>query len=261
MAKLRVLLTGFGPFPGVPDNPSARLAEALAACSPALDCELHSQVLPTEWETVAALVSALHETLQPHVIIHFGVSEHSKAFRIERSAHNRTAPRPDAKGALPSNAVVLAHRPDRLDTRLPAAVLAAHLRAQGFAATTSQSAGSYLCNFLYYLSLDWGARQETPPLALFVHIPHASAQGGPFTEVELLHGAQELLRLVLAFADAGIPEGRTGAEPASDEADLLCKEDAGRSRSDGERRRLQQARHLRQFELAGWWHLRRGGIA
>ena len=78
MARLRVLLTGFGPFPGVPDNPSARLAETLAATSSALDCDLHWQVLPTEWETVAALVPALHETLQPHVMIHFGLSERSK---------------------------------------------------------------------------------------------------------------------------------------------------------------------------------------
>jgi pyroglutamyl-peptidase len=224
MARLRVLLTGFGPFPGVPGNPSARLAEALAASSSALDCDLHWQVLPTEWETIAALVPALHETLQPHVMIHFGLSERSKTFRIERSAHNRTAPRHDAKGALPSSAVILAQRPDRLDTRLPAAVLAAHLRAQGLAATTSHSAGSYLCNFLYYLSLDWGARQESAPLALFVHIPHASAQGGPFSEAQLLYGAQELLRLVFAYADAGIPGRATGSEPAPDEADLLCKD-------------------------------------
>jgi len=220
---LRVLLTGFGPFPGVPDNPSGRLAETLAGTW-SFGSDLHWQVLPTEWDTVAALASALHDTLQPHVMIHFGLSERSKTFRIERSAHNRTAPRPDAKGALPSAAVVLSQSPDRLDTRLPAAELAAHLRGRGLAATTSRSAGSYLCNFLYYLSLDWGARQESAPLALFVHIPHASAQGGPFSEAQLLYGAQELLRLVFAYADAGIPGRATGSEPAPDEADLLCKD-------------------------------------
>jgi len=84
MARLRVLLTGFGPFPGVPDNPSARLVEALAAAPPIHDCDVHSRVFPTEWETVAALAPALHETLQPQVIVHLGVSERSKTFRIER---------------------------------------------------------------------------------------------------------------------------------------------------------------------------------
>jgi len=169
-------------------------------------------------------VPALHETLQPHVMIHFGLSECSKTFRIERSAHNRTAPRHDAKGALPSSALVLAQRPDRLDTRLPAAVLAAHLRAQGLAATTSHSAGSYLCNFLYYLSLEWGSRQESPPIVLFVHIPQTSAQDGPFSEAQLLRGAQELLRLVFAFAGTGIVGGRTGAKLATAEAGLLCND-------------------------------------
>jgi pyroglutamyl-peptidase len=224
MAKLRVLLTGFGPFPGVSDNPSARLVEALAACSPPSDCALHWQILPAEWDTVAALAPALHEALQPQVMIHFGVSERSKTFRIERSAFNRTMPRPDAKGALPSSAAVLVQRPDRHDTRLPASVLAAQLRARGLATTTSRSAGNYLCNFLYYLSLDWAARQESPPLALFVHIPLDAAQGGPFSDAELLHGAQELLRLVLAYADASAPEKRTAAGLISEEATLLHKD-------------------------------------
>src|ERR1043166_7458194 len=224
MARLRVLLTGFGPFPGVPENSSACLVEALAAAPPIHDCDVHSQVFPTEWETVAALAPALHETLQPNVIVHFGVSEHSKTFRIERSAHNRTAPRLDAKGALPASALVLAQRPERHDTRLPAAVLAAHLRARGLAATTSRSAGNYLCNFLYYLSLDWGARQETPRLVLFVHIPLRAAQGGPLSDAQLLHGAQELLRLALAYADASAPEKQTGKALIAEKATLLHKD-------------------------------------
>jgi pyroglutamyl-peptidase len=223
MEKLRVLLTGFGPFPGVPENPSARLAETLATRSSDLDVELHARALPTEWQAVAALVPALCETLQPHVMIHFGLSEHAKAFRIERSAHNRTAPRADAKGALPSSSVILAQRPDRLDTRFPAREFTAHLKAGRLVATTSSSAGSYLCNFLYYLSLDWSARQATPPLALFVHIPHASAQGRPFSEVELLHGAQEVLRLALAFANAATMD-RTAPGLALDELGLLEKD-------------------------------------
>ena len=53
MARPRVLITGFGPFPGVPDNPSSWLAEALAAGAAAqADAELHARVLPTEWQAV-----------------------------------------------------------------------------------------------------------------------------------------------------------------------------------------------------------------
>lgn len=204
MARPRVLLTGFGPFLGVAENPSAWLAETLAAQipSPEFDSELHASILPTEWETVSALMPRLYETLQPHVMIHFGLSERAKSFRIERSAHNRAARRADAMGAMPSGPVIHLKGPDRFDTELPATALAAHLRRSGLPAVTSRSAGRYLCNFLYYHSLDWARRQKSACLVLFVHIPPASGRSGSFSEEALLHGAHETLRFVLAFARA-----------------------------------------------------------
>ena len=229
MARPRVLLTGFGPFPSAAVNSSAWLVETLAAQTPSadLDCELHARVLPTEWESVAALTSRLYEALQPHVMIHFGLSARARSFRLERSAHNRAAPRADAKGARPGSRVILPQGPDRLDTALPASPLAAHLKARGLAAVTSRSAGRYLCNFLYYRSLEWAARQHSPSLALFVHIPLGPAQGGPFSETRLLHGAQEILRLVLDFAsarDGARPMDRTGLALARSEVGLSQKE-------------------------------------
>ena len=129
MERPRVLLTGFGPFPGVPSNPSGWLAETLAERWPSADFDgrIHARILPTEWET-AALIPRLCETLQPHVMIHFGVSEHAKTIRIERSAHNRAAPRADARGALPASPVIFAEGAARLDTAFPAGALARHLR-------------------------------------------------------------------------------------------------------------------------------------
>ena len=201
MERPLILLTGFGPFPGVPTNPSAWLAETLAEGLPAPDLHgrIHVRIFPTEWQA-AGLVADLCETLQPHVMIHFGVSEHAKTFRIEHSAHNRTAPRADAGGALPAGPVISAEGAERLDTALPAAALARHLQTNGVAAVTSHSAGHYLCNFLYYHSLAWALRQSAPPLVLFVHVPPMSGQDGDFSEELLLRGGQEILRFTLAFA-------------------------------------------------------------
>jgi len=204
MARPRVLLTGFGPFPGVPKNPSAWLAETLAEQgAPECDSELHARILPTEWEATR-LMPRLYEALQPHVMIHFGLSERAKAFRIERSAHNRAALRADAKGAMPSGPVIRPEGPDRFDTALPAGALAAHLKTCGLPAMASRSAGRYLCNFLYYHSLDWARRQGGARLVLFVHIPPASRRSGSFSEEALLHGAHETLRFVLTFASEAI---------------------------------------------------------
>ena len=201
MARPRVLVTGFGPFPGAPENPSASLAEVLGAVRwPG--CELHAQVLPTEWEAVAALAPLLCTRLQPDVMIHLGLCQRAVGFRIERSAYNRIAPRADARAALPAFRHVVAQGPARLDTRVPAAKVAAHLSAHGLPAASSRSAGRYLCNFLYYHSLAWAAAQQTTaPVALFVHIPKAAEQGGCLSDASLLYGAQEVVRFVLAFAE------------------------------------------------------------
>lgn len=227
MERPRILLTGFGPFPGVPTNPSAWLAETLAEGLPAPDLHgrIQARIFPTEWQA-AALVADLCETLQPHVMIHFGVSEHAKTFRIEHSAHNRTAPRADAGGALPASPVILGEGAGRLDTAFPAAALARHLKANGVAAVTSHSAGHYLCNFLYYHSLDWALRQSAPPLVLFVHVPPTSGRDGDFTDEMLLRGGQEILRFILAFAGERGPT-RAAIHPGLAQCEtLLGAEDA-----------------------------------
>lgn len=195
MARPRVLITGFGPFPGVADNPSGRLAEALVARSASLPCDLHGHVLPTEWEAVAALAPHLHETLQPHVMLHFGVSPNAKSLRIEGSAHNHSAPRADAKGALPAMQQISPGGAARLDTSLPASTIAAALRVRGHAAVASRACGSYLCNFLYYRSLEWARLRGRE--ALFVHVPHVTSQDGHLSETDLLDAAKAALRAVL----------------------------------------------------------------
>jgi pyroglutamyl-peptidase len=204
MAWPRVLVTGFGPFPGVAENPSAWLAETLAAEPPRLDAEFHARVVPTAWQA-AELMPQLYDSLQPHVMIHFGVNQRATSFRIERFAHNRAASRRDAEGALPSRPVIRPEGPARFDTDLPAADLAAHLDACGFPAVASRFAGSYLCNYLYYHSLDWAGRQSDPRLALFVHVPPHAGQASSVGKTDLLRGAHEIVRFVVAYAGTRAP--------------------------------------------------------
>ncbi len=209
---VRVLLTGFGPFPGASVNPSAWLAKTLAERVSGLGHALHAEILPTEWEPITGLTQRLHDRLQPHVTIHFGLSQRASGFRIERSAHNRASLRADAAGALPRSHVILPQGRVRLDTSLSASALATHLNERGIEAAPSRSAGRYLCNFLYYLSLDWAARQEGARCVLFVHMPLGPSDGGPMSEARLLDGAEAILRFALASAsEAAEPLTARGA--------------------------------------------------
>jgi pyroglutamyl-peptidase len=138
-----------------------------------------------------------YEALQPHVIIHFGGDPRARALRIERVAHNCSSRRQDAAGARPLGPVIAPDGVDRHNTKVPAAKLAAHLRRSGFRAVASRSAGSYLCNFLYYHSLEWARERDC--LVLFVHIP-LLRDADSLSEERLLLGAQEILRFVLDVA-------------------------------------------------------------
>jgi pyroglutamyl-peptidase len=200
MARPRVLITGFGPFPGAAENPSAWLAEALAAAVTPPGCTLHAEVLPTEWAEVATRGPRLLRQHRPRLILHLGLSRNAKGFRIERSAHNIIALREDARGALPGMRSVIEFGDARLDTGISAAKLASHLRTQDLPAAASRSAGTYLCNYLYYLSLHWARAQEAPCDVAFVHLPPGPRQGGPLSEPELLRGAELILQHLLAFA-------------------------------------------------------------
>ena len=227
MAGLRVFLTGFGPFPGVPENPSAWLAETLAkqASAPELDGEILARTLPTEWKATA-LMPRVYAALQPHVMIHFGVSQRAQAFRIERSAFNRTVPRIDATGALPSDPVIHPEGPDRVDTALPAEALAAHLKSCGLPAMASRFAGRYVCNYLYYHSLDWARRHRSACLVLFVHIPLPSGKSGPFSDEILLRGAHEILRFVLNVARGQRPNEALAAQALAPRTPMLDAREA-----------------------------------
>ena len=200
MSRRQILLTGFGPFPGVPDNPSARLVETLAGVGSFAprDCELRTEILPTDWGAVAMLVPRLLKSVQPDVTIHFGVSRQARSLRIERSAHNHILPRIDAAGVLPARRTIHVDGPARLDSNVHVPRLAATLRENGVPANSSAHAGSYLCNFLYYHSLAWAMSRDTADQMLFVHIPVARSEGGPLEDADLLRGAQTILNFMLS---------------------------------------------------------------
>jgi pyroglutamyl-peptidase len=222
MARRRVLITGFGPFPGFPENPSSWLVETLTERERASGVALEARILPTMWEDVA-LIPRLYRSLQPQAMIHFGVSARAKAFQIEASAHNRVTRRADARGATHGGRTIRESGPARFDTLFPAAGLAAHLRRSGIAARTSRSAGAYLCNFLYYHSLEWAHLQRTVPLVVFVHIPPWTKQRGSQSREALLHGGTEILRFLLACANGENPLKTKGRQPISREADLSAR--------------------------------------
>ncbi len=215
---VRILLTGFGPFPGVTENPSGWLVETLtealnAPTAPksaeARSFTLHGAVFPTEWDYVAAHALRLCRQVRPDLLIHFGVSPRSKVMRVERSAVNRIDRRPDACGNYPGSTRVFDRGRERLETRLPVTAIAARLRTQGHDARVSNGCGRYLCNLLYYRSLAWAHTNGSD--ALFIHVPLTRAQGGLCEEEALRCAAEAALHVTLREARAADATPRSTA--------------------------------------------------
>jgi pyroglutamyl-peptidase len=168
-----LLLTGFGPFPGVPANPSKRLIARLAEIARRRWPKLHvvTLVLPTEWVRAPLLVEAMLDRWQPDVAVHFGVSGQASGFDIECRALNKARPMRDASGRLPAAPHLDPSGGRHLHATAEAARLIGPLRRAGHVCRLSTDAGGYLCNAVYYHSLRHAQRHAPDRVVAFVHVP------------------------------------------------------------------------------------------
>lgn len=151
-----ILVTGFGPFPGVDDNPSAKLVRALQGRTVA-GHTIEALVLDVVWGDAADAVIAQAETHQPALVLGFGVAKDRDNVCVETTAV-RTCRGLDAHGDEPPGD----HQgPEQRGPTLDPGALADLLGAD-----LSDDAGTYLCNaWLYRVP----AAIDAP--AAFVHIP------------------------------------------------------------------------------------------
>ena len=171
--KLRILITGFGPFPGSPYNPTPPLvARLLRLRRPALsNVELFGHIFTVTYKTVDRELPALLKKLHPDALLMFGLADRTAHMRIETRARNAvTTLWPDAdqtrarKGSIVDGADAKMFGP-HTEKLLRAAV------ATGIDARVSRDAGSYLCNYLSWRAIEAVTKGDGLRLASFVHVP------------------------------------------------------------------------------------------
>ena len=203
-----VLLTGFGPFPGVPENESARLVRALAekARGKFKDHVFVSEALATEWATAPARIGHLMTTLHPVLALHFGVAREADCFRIERQAANVCRLASDLGGKFPAAEKLLQDGTDCETVGIDADGIVAHLGERGYPAHISDDAGGYLCNAVLYHSLRAARDHRLRTRAGFIHIP-ADLSAPPLDFARALDGSLEILEFCLAAMPASLRIG------------------------------------------------------
>src|SRR5450631_4782300 len=171
--KLRILVTGFGPFPGAPFNPTQPLvARLLRLHRPALgDVELSGHIFPVTYSAVDRELPELLAKHRPQALLMFGLADRTAHVRIETRARNAvTTLWPDAdhararKGSISGGADAMMFGP-HTGKLLRAA------DGAGVDARASRDAGSYLCNYLSWRAIEATCTDSGPRLAAFVHVP------------------------------------------------------------------------------------------
>ena len=174
-----ILVTGFGPFPGAPFNPSGalvrRLAKSMAPRLKLAGFRLECRILPTVYDTIAGDLARLEAELAPVAMIHFGLAGRRRAVTVELRAHNRFRPLSfDAAGRLPPSRALDREAPFLRPVRAPAMRLAA-LMNRATPTGLSNDAGAYVCNQTLWHSLSRAG--ERP--AVFIHIPRPRSPSRP----------------------------------------------------------------------------------
>jgi pyroglutamyl-peptidase len=171
---LTILLTGFGPFPGAPSNPTGPLVQRLARLRrPILgDVRLVPHVFPTSYRAVDRELPRLLKELKPDAVLMFGLSNRASCLRVETQARNAvSALIRDVDGHHTVSISIAPGEPGALLFGVPAVRLALAARSARVKAVTSRDAGRYLCNYLSWRAIEAVAEAGGPKFAAFIHVP------------------------------------------------------------------------------------------
>lgn len=174
----RVLLTGFEPFAGASLNPSEQIVKTLAATG--VDgVDLHTAVLPVVFTESSELLKHLIKQHQPDIVICLGQAEGRREISFERVAINLDDARlaDNAGRTITDQPVVEGGHPAHFTT-LPVKEMVAAVRAKGIAAGLSTTAGTFVCNHIFY-SLQH-ALLGTHKHSGFIHVPLVPEQSPEF---------------------------------------------------------------------------------
>ncbi len=207
MSKMptKVLITGFGRFPGAPSNPTTPLVARLVrtARRHGLDCVAH--VFATRYAAVDRELPALIARHRPDAIVMFGLAGRRRHVSIEMFARNRMSTWfPDAGGVAAARATIAAGAPPSLRGRAAFSRLLAAARATRVRTRLSRDAGKYLCNYVYWRALEAAAQPEGPRRAVFIHVPpvgkvprpRARAKRRSFTPDELFRAGKAIISAI-----------------------------------------------------------------
>lgn len=169
-----ILLTGFEPFAGETINPSWQIASALHGhhVGPA---QVVAVQLPTVFQRALEALDAALKLHQPQLVLALGQAGGRTDLSVERVAINVDDARiPDNARQQPVDHPIVPGGPAAYFSTLPIKTLVATLHRAGIPASVSQTAGTFVCNHVFY-----GLQHRLAGTGVrsgFVHVPYVPEQ-------------------------------------------------------------------------------------
>ena len=166
-----ILLTGFEPFDGEDINPSQEIVRAL-------DGEIVDghrivgAILPVAFAATVPMLEDLLDRYRPSLVLALGQAGGRSELSLERVAINLIDARiADNDGLQPIDAAVIDAAPGAYFSSLPVKAITQRLRELGIPVATSLSAGSFVCNQVFYALAHLLATRHPYARGGFVHVP------------------------------------------------------------------------------------------
>ena len=205
---MKALVTGFEPFGADAVNPSR---EAVLRLSSRLgDLTIETRIVPTVFgRAIAALEDAI-VTTQPDIVLGVGLAGGRAELSLERVAINVDDARiPDNDGQQPIDQPIVAGGPAAYFTGLPVKRAVAALREAGLPAIVSNTAGTFVCNHIFYGLMHLVASRRLPVRGGFLHVPYLPEQAAGLAGIQvpsmalddIVRGIEIILRVAAAHTE------------------------------------------------------------
>ena len=195
-----VLITGFDAFGGDALNPSWLVAQALHGRQIAGHRVVAAQ-LPTVFGASARELAGLLARHRPALVVCTGLAAGRAGLSLERVAININDARiADNANAQPVDTPVVPGGPAAYFSTLPIKAMLATLQQAGVAAEVSQTAGTFVCNHVFYALMHLLATRRALRTTRggFIHVPALPDQAAVSMQMEdMVRGLQLALRCAL----------------------------------------------------------------
>ncbi len=172
----KVLLTGFEPFGGEALNPSEEIARQLNGAVIARH-EVAGALLPCVFGAALRELKRQLKRHEPVLVVCVGQAGGRAAITPERVAINVDDARiADNAGQQPIDKPVVKDGPAAYWSTLPIKAIVQELRKRDIPAAVSQTAGTYVCNHVFYGLMHELAQRDAGARGGFIHVPYLPEQ-------------------------------------------------------------------------------------